>query len=285
MRSANRMSWSRAAIAVRASPRPRAVLATRERAERCRSRRVVDCGSIDTGLQRQCVDIKMRGTTATPISRLGLRVARPVAPRRRRSATRRTRRVGRRLRRAPSSDDERRHRHRLYGLVVQRFAQQAHECKLGFGWIDLLGPAASDCSRGSATRCSSCSARTSATASRSRRSCRSSRSRYRSRRRLVATLHPEARAAASTTAASLLRLRHAAHRSERGRPPRMNVLVIGGGGREHALAWKLAQSPRVAKVFVAPGNAGTAREPGAHQRRGHRDRRPGRLRAARARSR
>ena len=42
----------------------------------------------------------------------------------------------------------------------------------------------------------------------------------------------------------------------------MNILVIGGGGREHALAWKLAQSPRVAKVFVAPGNAGTAREPG-----------------------
>jgi phosphoribosylamine--glycine ligase len=42
----------------------------------------------------------------------------------------------------------------------------------------------------------------------------------------------------------------------------LNVLVIGGGGREHALAWKIAQSPRVAKVFVAPGNAGTAREPG-----------------------
>lgn len=42
----------------------------------------------------------------------------------------------------------------------------------------------------------------------------------------------------------------------------MNVLVIGGGGREHALAWKIAQSPRVAKVFVAPGNAGTALEPG-----------------------
>ncbi len=41
----------------------------------------------------------------------------------------------------------------------------------------------------------------------------------------------------------------------------MNVLVIGGGGREHALAWKIARSPRVAKVFVAPGNAGTAREP------------------------
>ncbi|WP_432722101.1 phosphoribosylamine--glycine ligase [Jeongeupia wiesaeckerbachi] len=41
----------------------------------------------------------------------------------------------------------------------------------------------------------------------------------------------------------------------------MNILVIGNGGREHALAWKIAQSPRVGKVFVAPGNAGTALEP------------------------
>ena len=40
----------------------------------------------------------------------------------------------------------------------------------------------------------------------------------------------------------------------------MNVLVIGGGGREHALAWKLAQSPKIQKVFVAPGNGGTATE-------------------------
>ena len=41
----------------------------------------------------------------------------------------------------------------------------------------------------------------------------------------------------------------------------MKVLVIGNGGREHALAWKAAQSPLVSKVFVAPGNAGTALEP------------------------
>ena len=40
----------------------------------------------------------------------------------------------------------------------------------------------------------------------------------------------------------------------------MKVLVIGNGGREHALAWKAAQSPLVTKVFVAPGNAGTALE-------------------------
>jgi phosphoribosylamine--glycine ligase len=42
----------------------------------------------------------------------------------------------------------------------------------------------------------------------------------------------------------------------------MKVLVIGSGGREHALAWKLGQSPRVDEVIVAPGNAGTAVEPG-----------------------
>lgn len=41
----------------------------------------------------------------------------------------------------------------------------------------------------------------------------------------------------------------------------MKILVIGSGGREHALAWKLAQSPNAKKVFVAPGNAGTALEP------------------------
>ena len=43
--------------------------------------------------------------------------------------------------------------------------------------------------------------------------------------------------------------------------PDMKVLVIGGGGREHALAWKLAGSKRVSEVLVAPGNAGTATEP------------------------
>ncbi|MEN6557214.1 MAG: phosphoribosylamine--glycine ligase N-terminal domain-containing protein, partial [Thermoguttaceae bacterium] len=37
----------------------------------------------------------------------------------------------------------------------------------------------------------------------------------------------------------------------------MNILIVGNGGREHALAWKIAQSPRADRVFVAPGNAGT----------------------------
>ncbi|HET8551824.1 MAG TPA: phosphoribosylamine--glycine ligase [Gammaproteobacteria bacterium] len=41
----------------------------------------------------------------------------------------------------------------------------------------------------------------------------------------------------------------------------MKILIVGGGGREHALAWKIAQSPRVERVLVAPGNAGTAVEP------------------------
>ena len=49
------------------------------------------------------------------------------------------------------------------------------------------------------------------------------------------------------------------HESKRDRP--MNILVVGSGGREHALAWKLAEPESVERVYVAPGNAGTALEP------------------------
>ena len=45
-----------------------------------------------------------------------------------------------------------------------------------------------------------------------------------------------------------------------GNPIRMKILIIGSGGREHVLAWKIAQSPKVARVFIAPGNAGSAHE-------------------------
>ena len=42
----------------------------------------------------------------------------------------------------------------------------------------------------------------------------------------------------------------------------MRIMIVGSGGREHALAWKAKQSPKVSQVFVAPGNAGTSLEPG-----------------------
>src|SRR5205823_12789766 len=48
--------------------------------------------------------------------------------------------------------------------------------------------------------------------------------------------------------------------SPKGGAERMKVLVIGKGGREHALVWKLAQSSRVERVYCAPGNAGTAED-------------------------
>ncbi len=37
----------------------------------------------------------------------------------------------------------------------------------------------------------------------------------------------------------------------------MNVLILGSGGREHAITWKLAQSPEISKIYIGPGNAGT----------------------------
>ena len=38
----------------------------------------------------------------------------------------------------------------------------------------------------------------------------------------------------------------------------MNILLLGSGGREHAMAWKIAQSPKLSTLFIAPGNPGTA---------------------------
>ena len=38
----------------------------------------------------------------------------------------------------------------------------------------------------------------------------------------------------------------------------MNILILGSGGREHALTWKLAQSKKVSRIFIGPGNAGTS---------------------------
>ena len=74
----------------------------------------------------------------------------------------------------------------------------------------------------------------------------------------------------------------AANGSSARKESRMKVLVIGSGGREHALAWKLAQSPRVSEVLVAPGNAGTGAEPEVPQRRRRRDRHRRAARAGRA---
>ena len=54
---------------------------------------------------------------------------------------------------------------------------------------------------------------------------------------------------------------HAALPPLRARSEAVKILLIGNGGREHALAWKLAQSPKVSEVLCAPGNAGTAGEP------------------------
>ena len=48
----------------------------------------------------------------------------------------------------------------------------------------------------------------------------------------------------------------------------MKVLVIGSGGREHALAWKITQSPKVQMVYVAPGNGGTAADARLHNQIG-----------------
>src|SRR5690606_10438152 len=65
------------------------------------------------------------------------------------------------------------------------------------------------------------------------------------------------RSKASTTCSRSTRTRSSTKRSDN-----MKLLVVGAGGREHALAWRLSRSSRVQCVYVAPGNGGTAREPG-----------------------
>src|SRR5246127_5982404 len=67
-------------------------------------------------------------------------------------------------------------------------------------------------------------------------------------RRDRATLRPSGRV-----------VHHASHRPLAWAPP-MNILLLGSGGREHALAWKMASSPLTDRLYCAPGNAGIARE-------------------------
>src|SRR5246127_1509682 len=67
-------------------------------------------------------------------------------------------------------------------------------------------------------------------------------------RRDRATLRPSGRV-----------VHHASHRPLAWAPP-MNILLLGSGGREHALAWKIAASPLADRLYCAPGNAGIARE-------------------------
>jgi phosphoribosylamine---glycine ligase len=66
--------------------------------------------------------------------------------------------------------------------------------------------------------------------------------------------------ASPTAAGAVTPALRASSKDELALPGHIKVLVVGGGGREHALAWKLKQSPRVSQVFVAPGNGGTAQD-------------------------
>jgi phosphoribosylamine--glycine ligase len=151
--------------------------------------------------------------------------------------------------------------------VARRQVREVQRDRLRQGRADARRRRGPDVARGSA-RIAAIKARTRASRSRARRSRPTPSSRSATGSTSSPTTAPPRSSSRAAACATRGDRRGGRARPRNGRSPAsatsvltlMNILVIGGGGREHALAWKIAQSPRVARVYVAPGNAGTARD-------------------------